>query len=123
MPKYLDYNEVTKYLEFNVLTNYIFACYIHIWIPFCCCFHSLAMVVFLVETSHVDAKHAVSRSIFGGFLGQWSFGFVTNDDFRDRNCFASQIAMNLKSKIKLRNEFLQLTLLVFWLTENGHIFS
>ena len=101
MPKYLDYNEVTKYLEFNVLTNYIFACYIHIWIPFCCCFHSLAMVVFLVETRHVDAKHAVSRSIFGGFLGQWSFGFVTNDDFRDRNCFASQIAMNLKSKIKL----------------------
>ena len=64
-------------------------------------FIALLWLFFLVETRHVDAKHAVSRSILGGFLGQWSFGFVTNDDFRDRNCFASQIAMNLNSKIKI----------------------
>ena len=54
----------------------------------------------LVETRHEDAEHAVSRPILSRFLDLWRFGFVTNDDFRDRSWSCFQITMNLICKIK-----------------------
>ena len=61
---------------------------------------SLEHCCLLVETRHEDAKHAVSRPILSRFLDLWRFGFVTNDDFRDRSWSCFQITMNLICKIK-----------------------